>query len=179
MKSLLGLLGLDRASTDGGDVVHRIARELERLEPAHARFIAAFAFVLSRVASADHAITPDEQVTMERLVREKGSLAADQAALVVELARTQQRLFGGTDDFLVTRELAASASYEQKLSMIECLFAVAAADQWVRVQESNEISRIAKELRVDPADVSRLRQQYRDHIAARQGLQPDEPGTSG
>jgi uncharacterized tellurite resistance protein B-like protein len=170
MKSLLGMLGLDRPAGGTGDVVHRIARELEQLEPAQARYVAAFAFVLSRVASADHAITADEQATMERLVREKGSLTADQAALVVEIARTQQRLFGGTDDFLVTRELAASATYDQKLTMIDCLFAVAAADQWVRVQESNEIARIAKELRVDPADVTRLRQPYRDQIAARRGL---------
>ena len=167
------MLGLDRPSTDAGDVIHRIAGELERLEPGQARYIAAFAFVLSRVASADHEITADEMTTMERLVRDKGALEPDQAALVVQIARTQQRLFGGTDDFLVTRELAAVATDDQKLAMIDCLFAVAAADRSVQVQETNEISRIAKELRVDPADVSRLRQRYRDHIAARHGLGPE------
>jgi hypothetical protein len=61
------------------------------------------AFVLSRIASADHEVTAEEARTMERLVREKAGLPVDQAALIVEMARTEQRLFGATDDFLVTR----------------------------------------------------------------------------
>ncbi len=177
MRSLLSLLGLERQPDTAGDVIHRIAKELERLEPAQARYLAAFAFVLSRVASADHEITDDETAEMERLVREKGALGPDQAALVVQIARTQQRMFGGTDDFLVTRELANVATDAQKLAIVECLFAVAAADQSVQVQETNEISRIAKELRVDPADVLRLRQKYRDHIAARHVLRRDAEDT--
>jgi hypothetical protein len=40
----------------------------------------------------------------------------------------------------------------------------------VRVSETNEIAHIAKQLRVDPADVRRLRHQYRDHLEARKGL---------
>jgi uncharacterized tellurite resistance protein B-like protein len=174
MRSLLGLLGLERPAPDAGDVIRRIAGELERLEPAQARYVAAFAFVLSRVAGADHEITGDETALMERLVRDKLSLTAEQATLVVEIARTQQRLFGGTDDFLVTRELAGLASGEQKLAIVDCLYAVAAADQSVRVSETNEIAHIAKQLRVDPADVSRLRQKYRDHLESRKGLDPSQ-----
>ena len=170
MRAFLGFLGLNPAAPDAGDTIRRIAAELDRLEPAQARYVAAFAFVLSRVAGADHDISADETVSMERLVREKAGLAADQATLVVEIARTQQRLFGGTDDFLVTRELAAVASDEQKLALVDCLFAVAAADASVRVEETNEISRIAKELRVDPAEVTRIRSRYRDHLASRRGL---------
>jgi uncharacterized tellurite resistance protein B-like protein len=172
MRSLLGFLGLERPAPDAGDVIRRIAGELERLDPAHARYVAAFAFVLSRVAGADHEITADETAEMERLVREKAALAPDQATLVVEIARTQQRLFGGTDDFLVTRELAGLASYEQKLAIVDCLFAVAAADKSVRVTETNEIATIAKQLRVDPADVRKLRHKYSEHLAARK-LGPD------
>lgn len=174
MRSLLGFLGLERPAPDAGDTIRRIAGELERLEPAQARYVAAFAFVLSRVAGADHEITADETALMERLIRDKAGLAADQATLVVEIARTQQRMFGGTDDFLVTRELAGLASTEQKLAIVDCLFAVAAADKSVRVAETNEIANIAKQLRVDPDDVRRLRHQYREHLAARK-LGPDQP----
>jgi uncharacterized tellurite resistance protein B-like protein len=170
MRSLLGLLGLERPAPDAGDAIRRIAGELERLEPPQARYVAAFAFVLSRVAGADHEITAEETEVMERLVREKLSLSADQATLVVEIARTQQRMFGSTDDFLVTRELAGLASDEQRLAIVDCLYAVAAADKSVRVSETNEIAHIAKQLRVDPADVRRLRHRYRDHLEARKGL---------
>ncbi len=117
--SLLRLLGLERPPDAAGDVIHRIASELERLEPAQARYIAAFAFVLSRVASADHDISAGETAEMERLVREKGALGPGQAALVVQIARTQQRMFGGTDDFLVTRELAEMSTPEQRLAIVD------------------------------------------------------------
>jgi uncharacterized tellurite resistance protein B-like protein len=172
MRSLLSVLGLERPPATAGDAIRRIASELERLEPEQARYVAAFAFVLSRVAGADHEIADAEAAAMERIVREKAALTADQATLVVAIARTQQRLTGGTDDFLVTRELAELATDDQRLAIVDCLFAVAAADQSVRVSETNEIANIAKQLRVDPADVSRVRLKYREHLAARQGLDP-------
>ena len=172
LSSLLSALGLERPPATAGDAIRRIASELERLPPDEARYVAAFAYVLSRVAAADHDISDEEAAQMERLVRDKASLSADQATLVVQIARSQQRLFGGTDDFLVTRELAEMATHDQKLAIVDCLFAVAAADQSVRVAETNEIAKIARQLRVDPADVSRLRLKYRDHLAARHGLDP-------
>ena len=39
------------------ETVRRIVGELDRLDPAHARYLAAFAYVLSRVANADLDIT--------------------------------------------------------------------------------------------------------------------------
>jgi len=161
MASILSFLGLapDPGSTDS-DTLQTIASELDRLEPAQARYIAAFAFVLSRLAAADHDVTPLEARAMERLVREKGELPAEQAALVVEMATRQQRLFGATDDFLVTRELQRNTTYEQRLHLVECLFAVAATDAHIRAEEGDEIGRIARELRIEQVDLSRLRSQH-------------------
>lgn len=165
MTSILSFLGFAPGpeSTDS-DSVQQIAAELDRLEPSRARYIAGFAFVLSRLAAADHVITPDEARVMERLVLEKGELPAEQAALVVEMATRQQRLFGATDDFLVTRELQRNASYEQRLHLIECLFALAAIDDQIRADEGDEIGRIARELRIEQADLSRLRSQHRNFL---------------
>jgi len=38
---------------------------------------------------------------MAEIIRRLGHLSEEQAVLVVELAKTQSRLFGGTEDFLV------------------------------------------------------------------------------
>jgi uncharacterized tellurite resistance protein B-like protein len=175
MRSILSFLGLANDSGAGheGDTIRRIAGELDRLEPDRARYIAAFAFVLSRVANADDDVSAEETSAMERLVIERGGLPDAQAALVVQMAKTQQLLFGGTDDFLVTRELARLASQEQKLQLVDCLFAVAAADRRIRTSEAEEIGRIARELRVEQSDLSRIRNRYRDFLASRQGLDPD------
>jgi uncharacterized tellurite resistance protein B-like protein len=176
MRSVLSWLGLtsgDAASNT--DTIHRIAAELDRLPPDRARYIAAVAFVLSRIARADQEVSAEETASMERLVAEKNGLPADQAALVVQMAKTQQLLFGGTDDFIVTRELARIATSEQKLALIECLFAVAASDRRIANVEADEIARIGRELKVDQTDLSRLRSRYREFLAAREGLESNEP----
>ena len=161
MASILAFLGLaSGAESTDSDTIQKIAGELDRLEPAQARYIAAFAFVLSRLAAADHEVSPHEAQAMERLVCEKGDLPADQAALIVEMATHQQRLFGATDDFLVSRELQRSTTYEQRIHLVECLFAIAAIDARIRVEEADEISRIARELRIEQTDLSRLRMQF-------------------
>lgn len=157
-------------AADGGDVIHRIADELDRLDPDFARYLASFAFILSRVANADRQVSAEEVAAMEALVSDKGGIAPDQAALVVQMARLQQKLFGATDDFLVTRELARTASYEQKLALIDCLYAVASADKRILVAEGNEIGRIGRELKVDQTELSRLRSTYREFLEARKGL---------
>ena len=155
---------------DCRDAIRRIADELDRLDPDHARYLASFAFILSRVANADRQTSVEEVTAMEALVMDKGGVSPDQAALVVQLARTHQKLFGATDDFLVTRELGRTASYEQKLALIDCLYAVASADRQIFATEGDEIGRIGRELKVDQAALSLLRSRYRDFLEARKGL---------
>lgn len=168
IRDLLGLSTEDERR--GGDTIRRIADELDRLEPDHAKYLASFAFILSRVANADHEVSPEEVAAMEDLVITKGSVTNAQAALVVQMARSQQKLFGATDDFLVTRELGRVATYEQKVALIDCLYAVAAVDERIFNAEADEISRIGRELKVDQTDLSNLRSRYRDFLEARKGL---------
>jgi uncharacterized tellurite resistance protein B-like protein len=160
MASILSFLGFGKEDSTDSEAIARIAQALDRLDERRARYIAAFAFVLSRLAAADHDVAAEEAASIERMVREKGGLPADQAALVVEMATREQRVFGATDDFLVTRELQRDASYDERLHLVECLFAVAATDARLGAEERDEIGRIARELRIEPVDVSRLRTRY-------------------
>ena len=84
--------------------------------------------------------------------------------LVVGLAKTSNRLFGGTDNFLVAREFAEHANDEQKLSLLRCLFAVSSADGGISIAEEREIQRIARELRVEPSALIELRLQFRSQL---------------
>ncbi len=166
--SLLRWLGLDDGRRDGPsediDAIRRISEALERVEPARARHVAAFAYLLGRVAYADREVTPEEGRLMERIVMERSGLPAEQAILVVRIARSQNVLFGGTEDFLVARQFGETAAYEEKLALLDCLFAISAADGSISVIEDNEISRIATELKVEHADVVRARVRYRDSL---------------
>ena len=166
--SILKLLGLGGAPATGGpgdtDTVRRIAAELDRLDPDRARYIAAFAYILGRVAIADRGISDAETRTMERIVTERGGLPETQAIMVVQLAKSQNRLFGGTEDFLVAREFGLMATREQKLALLDCLFAVSAADRSITVIEDNEISRIAQSLTLEHSDLVRARLAYKEYL---------------
>ena len=152
---ILDMLGLGGES--GGDVsrgsghddtetVRRIAGELDALEPDRARFLAAFAYVLSRVAHADSEVCVHETEAMKEIVQKLGHVPEAQALLVVEIAKNQARLFGGTENYLVTREFREIATPEQRLELLDCIFGVAAADGSISTIEESQAGQIAKEL---------------------------------
>jgi uncharacterized tellurite resistance protein B-like protein len=101
---------------------------------------------------------------MEALVQKQGQLSADQAMVVVQLAKTSNRLFGGTANFLIAREFSELATYEQKLALMECLFAVSSTDEAISTAEEGELHRIAKELRIDHPDLLALRIAHQRHL---------------
>jgi uncharacterized tellurite resistance protein B-like protein len=167
--SILKLLGLggDSGEAHAGDTdtVRRIVAELDRLDPARARHIAAFAYILGRVAIADREVSEAETRTMERIVIGRGNLPEEQAIMVVQMAKSQNLLFGGTEDFLVAREFAKMASYDDKIALLECLFAVSAADATITLAEDQEIARVALELKIEHADVVRARLAHREYLS--------------
>jgi uncharacterized tellurite resistance protein B-like protein len=158
--------------------VRRIVAGLEALDPARARFIAAFAYILGRVAHADLDISADESRAMESLVREHGGLPEDQALLVVEIAKSQNRLFGGTENFLVTREFSEIASREEKLGLLDCVFAVSAADGSVSVVEEEQIRRIASELGLSHQQYVKTRARYSAYRDVMKGFRGRAPRSS-
>jgi len=171
--SILRFLGLrpDDTSSGAGEetqTVRKIVERLDELEPDRARFVAAFAYILSRVAGADLEISEDETRTMERIVSRVGGLPEEQAIIVVQMAKTQNLLFGGTENYLVTREFNRIASREEKLALLDCLFAVSAADDSITPVESNVIRQIADELLLDRADLIAVRSRYRDRLSVLQ-----------
>jgi uncharacterized tellurite resistance protein B-like protein len=161
IRDWLGLRASDPPGRDG-DVVRRIVRELEAMEPDRARYLALFAFLLARVANVDLDVSEDETGAMERLVECAGELPAAQASLVVEIAKVQNRLFGETQNFLAARQFRDLATEDQKRDLIHCLFSVAAADEAVDVPEEETIREISRELLLTNDEYLAIRSAYRE-----------------
>lgn len=175
MRSLRRLLGI--GSDVAGEVrdtetVRRIAAELDALPVAEARYLAAFAYVLARVARADLEISPEETEQMTRLVREWSTLGEAQALLVVQLAKTQAVALGGTENYLVTRQFKELSDRAQRVDLLRCMFAVAAADRNISSIENAEITAIAIELDFTDAEIASIRAGYREQLA----VLKDRPG---
>jgi uncharacterized tellurite resistance protein B-like protein len=165
--SLWTWLGLDVPGTvDDAEGVAEIERSLAGLEPARAHYVACFAYILTRGARADLQITDGEARSMERIVAERGGIPPEQAAVVVDIARIQALRSGGTDDYLVTRQFNAIASHEQKLALLDCLFAVTASDESILTVEDNEIRNIANELKIDHPEYIAVRSRHVRYLRA-------------
>jgi uncharacterized tellurite resistance protein B-like protein len=180
-------LGLDRKQPDpripvGDDApatpdsaaetatARRIVARLEALPPAEARFLACFAYVMSRAANADFDISADETALMERFSVEYGGLDTAQAVLVVEMAKLQARAHGGTEDFVVTREFRSISTPAQRLALLRCCFAIGAVDTSISAEEAATINEIARELDLETADVNLVRSEFHDQLSAVQAL---------
>jgi uncharacterized tellurite resistance protein B-like protein len=168
--SILRFLGLDKATprhTDRGDsdTVRRIAAQLERLDPDEAKYLAGFSYVLARIADADLEIDASEIAEMERIVTTIAHLSESEAALVVQIARSQTQLLGGTENYLVTREFRRVSTAEQRAELLQCIYAVAAADGTISGAESAEILAIADQLGFTRAEANALRSAYRDKLS--------------
>ena len=164
MQGLLRWLGLERTAPPERSPLRAVIDALDRMEPDRARHLARFAYLLGRVAHADRHVSDEETRAMETLVTEQGGLSADQAMLVVSLAKTSNLLFGGTADFEVAREFADAARYDEKLALARCLFAVASSDDAISMAEETEIHRITNQLRIDPPDLTKLRVEHRRYL---------------
>jgi uncharacterized tellurite resistance protein B-like protein len=172
--SILELLGFrrggPRVETGDTETVRKIVGQLEALEPETARYVAAFAFILARVANADLDVSEEETRRMEQILQAMAHLPLEQARLAVSLAKAQYQLAGGTEGFLVTRELREIATKEQCRELLDCLFAVSAADDSISGAEEGQIRQIASELGFDLAELSEVRAAWSHKRAILQGL---------
>ena len=86
----------------------------------------------------------------------------EQAVLVVAIANNQNLLFGSTEDYLVTREFREIATDEQRHELLDCLFAVSAADDTITGDEETQIRQVSNELGFSHREFIQARLAYTD-----------------
>ena len=88
----------------------------------------------------------------------------------MSLAKAQHQVEGGTESFLVTREFREIATREQCVELLDCLFAVSAADDSISGVEEVQIRQIASELGLEPGDLAAVRARWADKRSILRGL---------
>jgi uncharacterized tellurite resistance protein B-like protein len=164
IKALRAWLGVEQPAAAEHAPLRELIESLDQLEIGQAKHLARFAYLLGRIACADRDVSADETAIMERLVAEHGRLSGEQSVLVVGMAKSSNLMFGGTADFAVTKEFTEHSTYEEKLALARCLFAVAATDDAISLAEEAEIHRIVNQLRILPEDLMQLRVEHRDFL---------------
>ena len=172
LKSIRSWLGVETTAAPEQAPLREVLDALDHLESDRAQYLARFAYLLGRVARADDSVSTEETRAMESLLVQHGGLSDNQAMLVVALAKSSNLLFGGTADFIVAQEFTQSASYEQKLALARCLFAVAATDERISINEEAELYRITNQLHIEAPDLVKIRLEHKRFLP---GLAPGEP----
>jgi uncharacterized tellurite resistance protein B-like protein len=162
LKSLHGWLGLNEPPPAPEPTpLREILNALDRLEPARAQYLARFAYLLGRVARADEHISNEETHAMEIVLTEYGNLSDAQAMLVVGIAKASYKMFGVGADFAITQDFTDSTTYEERLALTRCLFAVAGSDERISTAEEAELHRITNQLRIERPDLTAIRLQHK------------------
>ena len=99
---------------------------------------------------------------MVEIVQRLGHVPEAQAVLVVAIANNQNLLLGSTEDYLVTREFREIATDEQRRELLDCLFAVSAADDTITGDEETQIRQISNELGFSHKEFIQARLAYSD-----------------
>ena len=148
----------------------QIVTRLDAMPPAEARYLACFAYVMSRAAQADLSISAEESALMERFAVEYGGLDEAQAVLVVGMTKLQASVEGATEDYVVTREFREISTMEQRLQLLRCCFAVEAADGTINAEEASVVNEIARELDIERADLNAVRDEFHEQLSSVQAL---------
>lgn len=171
--SLLRFLGLTNAGPAPArepESLRAIAERLSAMTPEEARFVAAFAYLLARVAGADLETAGAERDVIARRLEQVAGLEPERARLLAESAIAAAGTHAASDDHLVARAFREMASDAERIQLVRCLYAVAAADESITTLEDNEVFEIATEIGLGRSDVVALRAEWKEHLAVLRAL---------
>ncbi len=180
LRSLLTRLGLHAhgPSEHADPFLRALHLQLQRLGPERLEYLAGFAGQLARVAEAEDGISASEAGIIIQQLGAHGGLTAAEAELVVGLLREQFEVLRTVQNHVLNRAVNAQASEHEKEVLIDCLYAVAAADRLVSDVEEAEIRRIADALLIPHSVLMDIRGRYRDRLEVLQKLKR-ETGRGG
>ena len=172
--SLWQWLGIaNEKDADSVNRLEEIEQALASLGPERARFLACFAYILTRPARADHDVSDEEAALMQRIIVRHAGVTDDQATTIVKVAREAAKRSGGTEDYLVTREFERMATRGEKMELLDALFEIGAADASILTVEDNEVRRVASELKLEHPDYIAVRRKHLAHLEVFRRNSPD------
>ena len=173
LQRLLAALGLrpdEEAPRPDRPLLRRLQDELSQRGADRLEYFAAFAGLLARVAGVEGGISAEETAAMAARLRTAGKLNEADATLIAEMLRHERDGLAAIQAHELTRAINAGATPEEKQGLLDCLYAVAAADHLVSDVEEQEIRRVAEAILVPHRVLMEIRARYRDRLEVLQNL---------
>ena len=172
----LGIGGRDAGREATPQSLIELEQELESLPAEEARFIAAFVYLLARIAGADLRSEQVERQEIARHAEEFGGISSARAELLASSAVRIADAHSASDDHLVARAFRDMSEETERIRLLRCLYAVAAADDSISTREDNEIFEVGSAIGVAREEIVALRSEFRDYLAALKPLPSEGAG---
>jgi len=114
--------------------------------------------LMARVAYVDQIVTADEFDVMVKSLQAGWSISREAAALVAEIAVSEVSI--DLDYFRLIREFFTNTTEAERVSFLDTLFTVAAADGEISANESVEIRRIARSIHLSQQQFVEAKQKF-------------------
>lgn len=171
--SLLRFLGIGGASKGRESEpasLAEIGAQLEALPPEEARFVAAFSYLLARIAAADLRTDVVERDSIAHRLETFAEIDHDLAGILADTAIRAAAAHEASDDHLVARAFRDMSEGPERIRLLRCLYAVAAADEDISTVENNEISEVARAIGIGQSDVVSLRLEFKKYLGSLKAL---------
>ena len=109
-------------------------------------FLCLVGTLLASIAHVDNHLDPTEKKALKACLAKQFELKGKELSMLFEVVEEQGR--EGFDFHEVVTEINRLTSYNDRLRFMDCLFAVAAADGEMAYEETEEIRRITKAMRI-------------------------------
>ncbi|MFP6655134.1 MAG: TerB family tellurite resistance protein [Myxococcota bacterium] len=143
-----------------------ITTQLDGLPAAEARFVAAFSYLLARIAGADLRTDDTEREAIAHRLESFAGIDVERAALLAATAIQAADSHHASDDHLVARTFRELSEKPERLRLLRCLYAVAAADENISAAEDNEIFEVAGAIGIGRRDVVALRSEFKEYLGS-------------
>ena len=120
-------------------------REID-LESDKVYFVCLFGALLASVAHVDDHFHEEEKKALRRILKDRYELSAGEQELLLEVIEEQAR--HGFDFHEVVTEFNSRVSYNDRVSAVDCFWAIAVADGEISHAENEEVRRITKAMHI-------------------------------
>ena len=170
--AILGFLRWGRGDDDEREragLAARIERRCAGIAKERIDAVACYAGLLLRVAHADVHLSAAERSALPRLLAERAGVSELEAGVIADLA-VEAREIGDLDYAVLTRTFNELADVGEKERLVDCLYAVATADDSISHVEDEEIRAVARALLLSHAQFIAIRSRYKRKIAVMKSL---------
>ncbi len=151
------------------ETLHQLHSKVEKHLTNHSAdklaTLSCVAGLLARIAFVDMKLDQGEADKMSAILCEWGQINKDEASWLTQIAFDEVKSLGGLENHLYCHPLNHLLSKEQRQDLLAALFAIAASDDSVSGEETEEIRLVAKGLLLEPSDFIAAKLSVKDYLA--------------